>query len=289
MLEDGIRRFEYFGSQAWDGRTHTFLYHALILLGELRASESLPAVLNQLRQGEEYLEYWFSGWLDDIFQTPIYHAGRERLDVIQDFLQEPHIEAHYKNQAAQALELVGLLEPERLEEVQERYRDIIQYFLDHADDETLLDTDFLAFLIGDVIGLRLMELEPLAKEVYDRELATYGVMGEWEEVGEQFADNPYGGSELDYYFGDAFKQYEQLQESIDNIRERERKEAERMAAESRKVAASRASPKSDEPIRIEKIGRNERVTVKYHDGTVKKDVKYKSVEDDVAAGKAVLM
>lgn len=292
VLQDGIRRFDYFNSQDWDGKTNTFLYHAIILLGELRAAESLPAVLDQLRQGDEYLEYWFADWLDDLFQTPLYHMGREKLDKIQDFLQEPYIEAHFKNQAAQVFELVGLLEPERLEEVEQRYRDIIQYFLDHADDETLLDTDVLAFLISDAIGLRLQNLEPLAKEVYDRELATYGIMGEWEDVEKEFAEDSYGGNKLAWYYGDAFKQYEHLQKMVDDIKERDRQAAERMAAEPRPKVSSRNSPNSwtpDEPIRVEKIGRNERVTVKYLDGTVKKDIKYKSVEDDVAAGKAVLV
>ncbi|KXK08657.1 MAG: Protein translocase subunit SecA [candidate division WS6 bacterium OLB21] len=37
------------------------------------------------------------------------------------------------------------------------------------------------------------------------------------------------------------------------------------------------------------IGRNDKVTVRYSDGTVKKDVKYKKVEADVANGKAVLV
>ncbi len=292
VLQDGIRRFEYFNSSDWDGKTHTFLYHAIILLGELRAAESLPAVLDQLRQGDEYLEYWFSDWLDDVFQTPLYHLGREQLDSIQDFLQEPHIEAHFKNQAAQVLELVGLLEPERLEEIREKYRDIIQYFLDHSDDETLLDTNFLAFLIGDIIGLRLQDLEPLAKQVYDQELATYGVLGEWEDVEKQFANNPYGGNELDRYYGDAFKQYEHLQQMMDHIAEREREEAKRLAKEIRPRVTNQGSLNSwtpNEPIRAEKIGRNERVSVKYLDGVIKKDVKYKSVEDDVVSGKAVLM
>lgn len=44
------------------------------------------------------------------------------------------------------------------------------------------------------------------------------------------------------------------------------------------------------PARNQKIAdRNQRVSVQYKDGTVKRDVKYKHVEDDVMAGKAVLV
>ena len=44
------------------------------------------------------------------------------------------------------------------------------------------------------------------------------------------------------------------------------------------------------PIKSQKIaGRNERVTVQYADGTVKKDVKYKTVEQDIENNKCVLL
>jgi len=38
-----------------------------------------------------------------------------------------------------------------------------------------------------------------------------------------------------------------------------------------------------------KIGRNEKITVRYHDGTVKADVKYKKVENDLMADKCILV
>ena len=44
------------------------------------------------------------------------------------------------------------------------------------------------------------------------------------------------------------------------------------------------------PLRNVKIAdRNQRVSVQYKDGTIKRDIKYKNVEDDVIAGKAVLV
>ena len=43
------------------------------------------------------------------------------------------------------------------------------------------------------------------------------------------------------------------------------------------------------PVRATKIDRNARVNVQYVDGTVKKDVKYKSVENDLMSGKAMLI
>ncbi len=45
-----------------------------------------------------------------------------------------------------------------------------------------------------------------------------------------------------------------------------------------------------EPVRVEySISRNERVTVRYSDGTVREDVKYKTVAEDVAAGRCMVV
>ncbi len=41
--------------------------------------------------------------------------------------------------------------------------------------------------------------------------------------------------------------------------------------------------------RVDEIGRNDKVSVRYSDGKEVKDVKYKKVENDVKSGKAVLI
>lgn len=44
-----------------------------------------------------------------------------------------------------------------------------------------------------------------------------------------------------------------------------------------------------QPIKSNKVDRNQRITVQYQDGTIKEDVKYKSVEEDIANGRCVLV
>jgi hypothetical protein len=49
-----------------------------------------------------------------------------------------------------------------------------------------------------------------------------------------------------------------------------------------------------EPVSVEDFGKkkhrpNDKVSIKYPDGTIKTDVKYKKVEDDVESGKCVVM
>ena len=56
------------------------------------------------------------------------------------------------------------------------------------------------------------------------------------------------------------------------------------------ASAGRPAPQPVAPRKVEKvIGRNDKVTVRYSDGTTKADVKYKSVEQDIADGKCVVI
>ena len=44
------------------------------------------------------------------------------------------------------------------------------------------------------------------------------------------------------------------------------------------------------PVKSERVaGRNDKVTVQYPDGRVLKDVKFKKVEDDVKAGRCIVI
>ncbi|WP_337043048.1 preprotein translocase subunit SecA [Emticicia sp. 17c] len=72
------------------------------------------------------------------------------------------------------------------------------------------------------------------------------------------------------------------------IREEKPKLQTNKASEEGGSADSGARPVT--PARAQKIAdRNQRVSVQYKDGTVKREVKYKNVEDDVISGKAVLV
>ncbi len=71
---------------------------------------------------------------------------------------------------------------------------------------------------------------------------------------------------------------------------RESKEESRSALAYADRPGGRPPAQKVEPVKSQKIAsRNQRVTVQYSDGSVKKDVKYKTVEDDIRNNKCVLL
>ncbi|RYF67129.1 MAG: preprotein translocase subunit SecA, partial [Cytophagaceae bacterium] len=65
--------------------------------------------------------------------------------------------------------------------------------------------------------------------------------------------------------------------------------ARRMAENDAMGAGAPPMPPRQEPLRVAKLDRNARVNVQYVDGSVKRDVKFKTVENDVISGKAMLI
>ena len=65
--------------------------------------------------------------------------------------------------------------------------------------------------------------------------------------------------------------------------------ARRMAENNAMGAGAPPMPPRQAPARVAKLDRNARVNVQYADGSVKRDVKFKTVENDVISGKAMLI
>ncbi|MFD2571253.1 preprotein translocase subunit SecA [Spirosoma soli] len=63
----------------------------------------------------------------------------------------------------------------------------------------------------------------------------------------------------------------------------------RRMAENNAMGAGAPPMPPRQPVRVAKLDRNARVNVQYADGSVKRDVKFKTVENDVVSGKAMLI
>ena len=85
---------------------------------------------------------------------------------------------------------------------------------------------------------------------------------------------------------------DQVQEARTQKRQRlsEQKEESRSLLQGGGSAPQQKTEEKVMPVKSERIaGRNDKVTVQYPDGHVMKDVKYKKVEDDIAAGRCIVI
>ncbi len=199
ILEDVIRRYEYFEKKVDEGKwveeEQTFLIHALFLLTELNATESFDKVLRLLEQDEILLKFWFGDFLYEEVWRTIYQLGNNQLEKYKQFVLEPNIYTGARYEVCNAVAQIAYHEPERKPEVVEWIKDVLTYLLNNKDDKNLIDSDFIAFVICDIIHLKTKELLPLVKTLFDNELVSIGICGDYKHV----EDDTLNREEKDYY------------------------------------------------------------------------------------------
>lgn len=183
VLADMIRRRDYhLSATEWNETTMAFPLHAIYFLTELRAYDSLPTVLNILRQDEEFLELWFSIELHDYFYACIYILGNTQLPLLQAFAVEPYNFNHSRNIASDIAAQVALRQPERRNEVLDWFKTVMQTHLAQPENDGLIDTTFISSLVSDCVHITAVELEPEITALYEKGWVQDGISGDLDEI-----------------------------------------------------------------------------------------------------------
>lgn len=182
VLMDTILRYEHFKNQDWNEDTDYFCVHAIYLLTELKAEESLPVLLDFLRQDEEFTDFWLSDSAETYLGCPMYLLGNQQLAALKDLALEENM--YYENRlyGCNVAVQVAIKQPERRSEVLQFFKDIIQKHLDNPDNDNLIDSEFLGFVISAIIDFRGVELEEDIKTLFETGWIDDSISGDLEEV-----------------------------------------------------------------------------------------------------------
>ena len=184
ILIDSIQRFEWFRDnyEEFINEEQEFPIHALYFLAELKASESLDKVLDVLRQGKEFLNYWYSDSMEGFWAAPFYQLAEGQLEKLKQFVLEPNGFVFARLMAAQVVEQVAFHQANRRDEAIQWFKDVMNYHLDHAENEGIIDTDFISWTISYVIHIRAKELLPVIEKLWEKEWILEDVIGDLELI-----------------------------------------------------------------------------------------------------------
>ncbi len=304
VLTDAVNRYWHFMELDWAEKTHSFPFHALLIATELQANECFEAVMNLLRQDDELLEYWFSDWSETLIVPYLTPLIPQRTDDLRDFVCESNINGFAKAMTAGAMVQYTLRNPDYRPLALNWFRDVMTFLFNQAHDPALNDTDLMASLTAHAEDLKLTELLPLIEQIYDANLASLNMMGDFKDVKKAFTESR--------PINDNLRETEPILDHYHTLRahvERVAKEEKVQLTDSKKgdpdigalLSLFGGDDDPDEaddddwyapqqPIKAApKPGRNDKVTVQYTGGKVVSDVKYKKVEADIQAGKCVLV
>jgi signal peptidase I len=187
VIYDSIARFKYFSEETeWEQTTHEFLSHALHLLTELNSEESLEVIFNILRQDEEYFEYWFSDTFSEQLWECLFVLGNHKLEAFRSYVFEPNHYCYARLIISETIAQIALYYPERRDEVITWYKRLIEGIFEKENDETVIDTDWIAFIICDLADIGANELIPIVKELFVHGLVSEDVCGDFDEIAKDF-------------------------------------------------------------------------------------------------------
>jgi tetratricopeptide (TPR) repeat protein len=187
VLQDSLHRFEFFQNKMeeegdWNEDEMSFPLHALFLLTELRAVDRLPLLLDHLRQGDEFLEFWYSDHETETLWHFIYHLGMGQLDLLKTFMVEENLHCSAKWAVISGVEQMAFHHPERKQEVLEWFESVMDHFIENHDNPLLADPEVASMIVSELCDLNAVALLPKIKKLYDIGLVFEGIPGSYKSV-----------------------------------------------------------------------------------------------------------
>lgn len=186
VLLDAVERYGYFSELKYGEETHFFVIHALFLLTEINAYESLPKILSFLDSDNEFLDLWLGDHITDTLWRCIYRLGFPNTEILKRFLLQPGIETYSKVAISDALCQMVLHCPEKREEILNLYLEVFTGFAEVTNENNLIDTEFMGLAVGDVIDCNLPELLPVIKILFDKGYVANGINGDYKKTEKEF-------------------------------------------------------------------------------------------------------
>jgi tetratricopeptide (TPR) repeat protein len=214
ILKDTIFRYNHFKKLAnksgeWLENRLSFPVHAVYLLGELKAEESLNDILETFRQEEEFIEFWYGDFMTGNLWEPLYYIADNQLGALKEFVLSPNIWTYARSEVSGCVGQIGLHQPDKKKEVTEWFREVFNYLAKSSLDEEIIDSDFIGLAICDALELRAPDLLPGIKKLFDLGYVGTGICGSYDEVEQDMYEPP-----RDYYKKELLNIYDRYNQII---------------------------------------------------------------------------
>jgi hypothetical protein len=270
MIDQAIDHFKKIEKESW--HENFFFIHALYLLDELDAQESLPHMLKVAAQNHAFLEYWFSDTTDQEVPRLIARLGRNQPEVCMDFLQDKKLYVQSRYLAINALGLIALINPEKRAQIMDFFREHLSFLIENKetlgeiypnDDNLSWFTvyDYVSYILVDFQEKNFTELEEEIRACYRNGLMDEQIAGGEADIVFEIRETP--------VLQNIYEKYEELKEwagefspfhpNAKELEAKRQKEAEKARQELARWQREQALAELEAmPVRTgPKIGRND--------------------------------
>ncbi len=261
IVLDSIERFDEYKED--DFSHHFQMSHALNLLQDLEAEQSLELVLSLTDLPLETLEWWYSDYIFQEYPPLVAKLALNQPEKLIEYLQSssPRL---FKSMVQHALAVVVHLKPHHREQVLSYYQGFLEKTLQNANQLEQVFTErlepeydleieeYLGYLVGYLKDSGFTELYPQIRELFRLDLIS-GMITSLEiwENGPLPIKLPQDTFEkYESYKKGHFAQYSPFNPDYEKLKA-EREKKEKNWSESLKLG------KKSDPVKVEKVGRND--------------------------------
>lgn len=158
------------------------LPHALNLLAELKAEESLDVILEVMRQKDEFMDYIFGEMGNVLFPRILFYTAINQPDKIKQYLMEPGLATYLRYQTLAGMIIALTEQPDKREEAINWCRDVLNLFLEKADNKTIFDSGLLGMMMVNLINIEAVELLPEIEKLFQTNKIDTYCAGDYERV-----------------------------------------------------------------------------------------------------------
>ncbi len=181
IIYTGIEGAEYCYENDEDG-WNSAVIHAMLIMPYLNDESTLGDALLLLRQPSRFIDFWIMDWKGDMMNRFYVHFSPSKLQLIIDFLKESPGNTGSKNTLAEFLPQFVIHNPDSRNEIIRAIQELFDYFLAHSDNDELMDTEVIGFIVGAAADLHATELMDTIRDLYAKDYVAEYVGGSLEEV-----------------------------------------------------------------------------------------------------------
>ncbi|TDN78458.1 SEC-C motif-containing protein [Salegentibacter sp. 24] len=213
VLQDSIARFDFFvgkvNAEGYNNKKLAFPIHAILLLAHFKKKDSFPAILQILKQDRDFIDFWFGDFIADIMDVSLNNCGKDQIHRMFEFLKLPNIDTSSKCILGESLVKIINNSNEEKADLTEEYRQVLNLYIENAENENFADTEAVGFIISDIMDLAYAGLLPEIKQLFDLKLVDTSICGNFKEVATEIAGIPVEKN-MGFIVKDIYEQYEEL-------------------------------------------------------------------------------
>ena len=197
--------------ESWN---NSAIMHSLILLAQLQSDKGLDAVLEIMRQTDEFADYHLGDLTPELLHPALYACGKDNITAIEAYLSQPGLDSYLRSQAPDALAMIIFNQPERRGEIIEVFRRLLINMTSNLPVQKACDGTFAGFVMSNLMDIDAKELIPEIKATFATDCVNKTIAGGCKEVIRDIERGRGAISEYKYQIPDIYEQYESLKKFI---------------------------------------------------------------------------